>query len=151
MLHLRIHPDNPQPRLISQAVERIRAGDVVVYPTDAAYAIGCQIGNKAAMERIAQIRQLDAKHQYAILCCDLSDIATYARVDNAMYRLLKNNTPAISTFILPATSEVPKRLMHPKKKFTHAASKDGRLPPFNNANNSPIVFPPRYINSISMR
>lgn len=116
MLHLRIHPDNPQPRLISQAVERIRAGDVVVYPTDAAYAIGCQIGNKAAMERIAQIRQLDAKHQYAILCCDLSDIATYARVDNAMYRLLKNNTPAISTFILPATSEVPKRLMHPKKK-----------------------------------
>ena len=116
MLHLRIHPDNPQPRLISQAVERIRAGDVVVYPTDAAYAIGCQIGNKAAMERIAQIRQLDAKHQYAILCCDLSDIATYARVDNAMYRLLKNNTPAISTFILPATSEVTKRLMHPKKK-----------------------------------
>lgn len=102
--------------MISQAVERIRAGDVVVYPTDAAYAIGCQIGNKAAMERIAQIRQLDAKHQYAILCCDLSDIATYARVDNAMYRLLKNNTPAISTFILPATSEVPKRLMHPKKK-----------------------------------
>ena len=116
MLHLRIHPDNPQPRLISQAVERIRAGDVVVYPTDAAYAIGCQIGNKAAMERIAQIRQLDAKHQYAILCCDLSNIATYARVDNAMYRLLKNNTPAISTFILPATNEVPKRLMHPKKK-----------------------------------
>lgn len=116
MLHLRIHPDNPQPRLISQAVERIRAGDVIVYPTDAAYAIGCQIGNKAAMERIAQIRNLGPKHQYAILCCDLSDIATYARVDNAMYRLLKNNTPAISTFILPATSEVPKRLMHPKKK-----------------------------------
>ena len=116
MLHLRIHPDNPQPRLISQAVERIRAGDVVVYPTDAAYAIGCQIGNKAAMERIAQIRQLDAKHQYAILCCDLSDIATYARVDNDMYRKQKKNTPAISTFILPATSEVPKRLMHPKKK-----------------------------------
>jgi tRNA threonylcarbamoyl adenosine modification protein (Sua5/YciO/YrdC/YwlC family) len=116
MLHLRIHPDNPQPRLISQAVERIRAGDVVVYPTDAAYAIGCQIGNKNAMERIAQIRGLGPKHQYAILCCDLSDIATYAKVDNAMYRLLKNNTPAVTTFILPATSEVPKRLMHPKKK-----------------------------------
>ena len=116
MLHLRVHPDNPQPRLISQAVERIRAGDVVVYPTDAAYAIGCQIGNKSAMERIAQIRRLDAKHQYAIICSDLSDIATYAKVDNAMYRLLKNNTPAITTFILPATSEVPKRLMHPKKK-----------------------------------
>ena len=116
MLHLHIHPENPQARLITQAVERIRAGEVVVYPTDAAYAIGCQIGNKSAMERIAQIRGLGQKHQYAIMCCDLSDIATYAKVDNAMYRLLKNNTPAITTFILPATSEVPKRLMHPKKK-----------------------------------
>lgn len=116
MLHLRIHPDNPQPRLIAQAVERIRAGDVLVYPTDAAYAIGCQIGNKTAMERIAQIRQLGAKHQYAILCSDLSDIATYAKVDNATYRLLKAHTPAVTTYILPATSEVPKRLMHPKKK-----------------------------------
>ena len=116
MLHLHIHPENPQARLITQAVERIRAGDVVVYPTDAAYAIGCQIVNKSAMERIAQIRGLGPKHQYAIMCCDLSDIATYAKVDNAMYRLLKANTPAITTFILPATSEVPKRLMHPKKK-----------------------------------
>ncbi|ENU92642.1 L-threonylcarbamoyladenylate synthase [Acinetobacter vivianii] len=116
MLHLHIHPENPQARLITQAVERIRAGDVVIYPTDAAYAIGCQIGNKNAMERIAQIRGLGPKHQYAIMCCDLSDIATYAKVDNAMYRLLKNNTPAVTTFILPATSEVPKRLMHPKKK-----------------------------------
>lgn len=116
MLHLHIHPENPQARLITQAVDRIRAGDVVVYPTDAAYAIGCQIGNKNAMEQIAQIRGLGPKHQYAIMCCDLSDIATYAKVDNAMYRLLKNNTPAVTTFILPATSEVPKRLMHPKKK-----------------------------------
>ncbi|MFM6906375.1 MAG: L-threonylcarbamoyladenylate synthase [Acinetobacter tjernbergiae] len=116
MLHLHIHPENPQARLITQAVERIRSGDVVVYPTDAAYAIGCQIGNKSAMERIAQIRNLGAKHQYAIMCCDLSDIATYAKVDNAMYRLLKANTPAVTTFILAATSEVPKRLMHPKKK-----------------------------------
>ena len=116
MLHLHIHPENPQARLITQAVERIRAGDVVVYPTDAAYAIGCQIGNKSAMERIAQIRGLGPKHQYAIMCCDLSDIATYAKVDNAMYRLLKANTPAVTTFILPATSEVPKRIMHPKKK-----------------------------------
>lgn len=116
MLHLHIHPENPQARLITQAVDRIRAGDVVVYPTDAAYAIGCQIGNKNAMERIAQIRGLGPKHQYAIMCCDLSDIATYAKVDNAMYRLLKNNTPVVTTFILPATSEVPKRLMHPKKK-----------------------------------
>jgi tRNA threonylcarbamoyl adenosine modification protein (Sua5/YciO/YrdC/YwlC family) len=116
MLHLRIHPDNPQPRLIQQAVERIRAGDVVVYPTDAAYAIGCQIGNKSAMERIAQIRNLGDKHQYAIICSDLSDIATFAKVDNATYRLLKANTPAVTTYILQATSEVPRRLMHPKKK-----------------------------------
>ena len=116
MLHLRIHPENPQPRLIQQAVERIRAGDVVVYPTDAAYAIGCQIGNKSAMERIAQIRNLGNKHQYAIICSDLSDIATFAKVDNATYRLLKANTPAITTYILTATSEVPRRLMHPKKK-----------------------------------
>lgn len=116
MLHLHIHPENPQPRLIAQAVQRIRAGEVVVYPTDAAYAIGCQIGNKTAMERIAHIRQLGSKHQYAILCSDLSDIATYAKVDNATYRLLKAHTPAVTTFILPATSEVPKRLMHPKKK-----------------------------------
>lgn len=116
MLHLHVHPENPQQRLIEQAVERIRAGDVVVYPTDAAYAIGCQIGNKNAMERIAQIRGLGPKHQYAIMCCDLSDIATYAKVDNATYRLLKANTPVITTFILPATSEVPRRLMHPKKK-----------------------------------
>ena len=79
MLHLRVHPDNPQPRLISQAVERIRAGDVVVYPTDAAYAIGCQIGNKAAMERIAQIRGLGPKHQYAIICCDLYRSRRYCR------------------------------------------------------------------------
>ena len=116
MLHLRIHPDNPQPRLIQQAVERIRAGDVVVYPTDAAYAIGCQIGNKSAMERIAQIRNLGDKHQYAIICSDLSDLATFAKVDNATYRLLKANTPAVTTYILQATSEVPRRLMHPKKK-----------------------------------
>lgn len=116
MLHLRIHPENPQPRLISQAVERIRAGDVVVYPTDAAYAIGCQLGNKNAVERIAAIRQLSDKHQYAILCADLSDIANYAKVDNAMYRLLKAHTPAVTTFILPASSEVPRRLAHPKKK-----------------------------------
>lgn len=116
MLHLRIHPESPQPRLIRQAVERIRAGDIAVYPTDACYAIGCHIGDKSAMEKISQIRRLPAQHQYAILCRDLSDIATYAKVDNQMYRLLKANTPSVCTFILPATSEVPRRLMHPKKK-----------------------------------
>lgn len=116
MLHLRIHPENPQPRLIQQAVEAIRNGAVVVYPTDAAYAIGCQIGNKSAMERIAQIRQLDDKHQYTIMCSDLSHLANFSKVDNSTYRLLKSHTPSETTFILPATSEVPRRLMHPKKK-----------------------------------
>lgn len=116
MLHLRIHPENPQSRLINQAVDRIKAGDIVVYPTDSAYAIGCHIGDKGAMERLSQIRKLPVQHQYAILCRDLSDIATYAKVDNATYRLLKANTPCVCTFILNATSEVPKRLMHPKKK-----------------------------------
>lgn len=116
MLHLRIHPENPQDRLIRQAAERIKAGDIVVYPTDAAYAIGCHIGDKSAMERISQIRRLPAQHQYAILCRDLSDIATYAKVDNSTYRLLKANTPSVCTFILAASSEVPRRLMHPKKK-----------------------------------
>ena len=115
MLHLHIHPENPQARLITQAVERIRAGDVVGYPTDAAYAIGCQIGNKSAMERIAQIRGLGPKHQYAIMCCDLSDIATYAKVDNSQFRLLKANTPGSYTFILQASKEVPRRLQHPKR------------------------------------
>lgn len=116
MLHLRVHPDNPQPRLIQQAVDCIRQGGVVVYPTDASYAIGCQIGNKSAVDRIAQIRQLNEKHQYSILCSDLSHLANFAKVDNPTYRLLKSNTPSTITFILPATSEVPKRLMHPKKK-----------------------------------
>lgn len=116
MLHLRVHPDNPQPRLIEQAVDCIRQGGVVVYPTDAAYAIGCQIGNKSAIDRIAQIRQLNEKHQYSILCSDLSHLANFAKVDNPTYRLLKSHTPSAITFILPATSEVPRRLMHPKKK-----------------------------------
>lgn len=116
MLHLRIHPDNPQQRLIKQAVESIRQGGIIVYPTDAAYSIGCKIGDKSAVERISKIRQLDAKHQYTILCSDLSHLANFAKVDNPTYRLLKSNTPSAITFILPATSEVPRRLMHPKKK-----------------------------------
>lgn len=116
MLHLRIHPDNPQARLISQAVERLKQGDIMVYPTDTSYALGCQIGNKTAMERIAQIRGLTDKHQYSIMCANLSDIATYAQVDNTQFRLLKAHTPSAITFILPASKELPKRLMHPKRK-----------------------------------
>lgn len=111
-----IHPDNPQARLISQAADIIRAGGVVVYPTDSAYALGCQIGDKNALDRIRRIRNLDSRHNFTLVCRDLSEIATYARVDNTAYRLLKQSTPGPYTFILKATSEVPKRLMHPKRK-----------------------------------
>src|SRR5688500_19769839 len=113
---LAIHPVNPQLRLIRQVVECIRAGGVVVYPTDSAYALGCAVGNKAAMETIVRIRQVDNKHNFTLVCRDLSEIATYARVDNASYRLLKAYTPGAYTFILKATSEVPRLLQHPKRK-----------------------------------
>ena len=111
-----LHPDNPQQRLIHQAVDIIRRGGVVAYPTDSAYALGCQIGDKSALDRIRRIRRLDAKHNFTLVCRDLSELASYARVDNAAYRLLRNNTPGPYTFILRATSEVPRRLQHPKRK-----------------------------------
>jgi tRNA threonylcarbamoyl adenosine modification protein (Sua5/YciO/YrdC/YwlC family) len=111
-----IHPDNPQARLVRQAVDIIKQGGVVVYPTDSAYALGCHIGDKAALDRIRRIRKLDDKHNFTLVCRDLSEIATYAKVNNAVYRLLRHTTPGPYTFILPATSEVPRRLMHPKRK-----------------------------------
>lgn len=111
-----IHPDNPQVRLVRQAADIIRAGGVVVYPTDSAYAIGCHIGDKGALDRIRRIRKLDDRHNFTLVCRDLSEIATYARVDNTVYRLLKHCTPGPYTFILRATSEVPRRLLHAKRK-----------------------------------
>ena len=114
--YFRVHPDNPQARLVRQAVEIIRDGGVVVYPTDTAYAIGCHINDKAALERIVRIRRLDEKHLFTLLCRDLSEIATYARVDNVTYRLLKAHTPGKYTFVLPATGEVPRRLQDGKRK-----------------------------------
>jgi tRNA threonylcarbamoyl adenosine modification protein (Sua5/YciO/YrdC/YwlC family) len=111
-----IHPDNPQQRLIDQAVDIIKHGGVIVYPTDSGYALGCHLGDKSAMERIRNIRQVDAKHNFTLVCRDLSEIATYARVENDAYRLIKNYTPGPYTFILKATKEVPKRLQHPKRK-----------------------------------
>jgi tRNA threonylcarbamoyl adenosine modification protein (Sua5/YciO/YrdC/YwlC family) len=111
-----IHPDNPQSRLIKQAVMFIRDGGVMAYPTDSAYALGCHIGDKPALERIVRLRELDERHNFTLLCRDLSDIATYAKVDNATYRLLKTYTPGAYTFILVATSEVPRRILHPKRK-----------------------------------
>lgn len=113
---LRIHPDNPQPRLIGQAVEAIRAGGVIVYPTDSSYAFGCHLGNKAALERIRRIRETDRDHEFTLVCRDLSEIATYARVDDATYRVLRALTPGPYTFVLRATHEVPKRLQDPKRR-----------------------------------
>ena len=115
--YLEIHPTHPQKRLVHTAVEIIRQGGVVVYPTDSSYAIGCHIGDKEAMERIQRIRQLDDKHHFTLVCKDLSEIATYAKVDNTQYRMLKSLTPGAFTFILQATNEVPRRLMHPKRRM----------------------------------
>jgi tRNA threonylcarbamoyl adenosine modification protein (Sua5/YciO/YrdC/YwlC family) len=116
MLFLSIHPQNPQPRLVAQAVEALRAGAVMVYPTDSAYALGCRIGDKAALDRIRAIRRLDERHNFTLVCRDLSELSTYAVVDNVNYRLLRAHTPGPYTFILRATPEVPRRLMHPRRK-----------------------------------
>ncbi|MEX2366329.1 MAG: L-threonylcarbamoyladenylate synthase, partial [Pseudohongiellaceae bacterium] len=112
----KIHPQNPEARHIKTAVDIVRDGGVIIYPTDSAYALGCRIGNKGALQSIRRIRQLDAKHNFTLVCRDLSELATYARVDNSAYRLLKAFTPGAYTFILKATSEVPRLLMHPKRK-----------------------------------
>lgn len=110
-----IHPDNPQTRLIHQAVEIIKKSGVIVYPTDSGYALGCAIGEKAAMDRIVAIRQLPENHNFTLVCHDLSEISLYAMVSNQSYRLIKNNTPNPYTFILPATKELPRRLMTKSK------------------------------------
>lgn len=111
-----IHPENPQQRLIKRAVEIIRAGGIIVYPTDSCYALGCHIGDKSAMERIRAIRGVDERHHFALVCRDLSELATYARVDNQQFRLLKATTPGSYVFILTASRELPKRLQHPKRR-----------------------------------
>lgn len=111
-----IHPQNPQSRLISQVVTIVRHGGVIIYPTDSSYALGCLIGNKAAMDRIRYIRELDEHHNFTLMCRDLSEIASYARVDNRAFRLIKSLTPGPYTFILNATREVPRRLQNPKRK-----------------------------------
>ena len=111
-----IHPENPQARLIKQAVEIVNRGGVIVYPTDSGYALGCHLGDKTALERIRRIRRLDSDHNFTLVCKDLSELGTYAKVDNTDYRLIKAHIPGPYTFILKATSEVPRRLMHPKRK-----------------------------------
>jgi len=124
---LQIHPDNPQQRLIEQAADIVRRGGIMAYPTDSAYALGCHLGDRAALDRIRHMRQLDKHHNFTLMCRDLSELATYARVDNQVFRLLKNHTPGAFTFILPGTSEVPRRLMHPKRKTIGLRVPDNRI------------------------
>ncbi len=111
-----VHPDNPQGRLMKQAVSIINQGGVIVYPTDSGYALGCHLGDKKALERICQIRNIDKDHNFTLVCQDLSQLSEYTRVDNSAYRLLKANTPGAYTFIFKGSKEVPKRLLNPKKK-----------------------------------
>lgn len=125
--YFRIHPDNPQLRLVRQAVAIVRRGGVLAYPTDSAYALGCQLGDRSAMGRICQIRDLDAKHNFTLICRDLSEVGKYAYFDTPVFRLLRANTPGAYTFILRATKEVPRRLMHPRRKTIGVRVPDHRI------------------------
>ena len=113
---IEVHPTDPQPRRVGMIVDAIRAGGLIAYPTDSSYALGCHIGDKHGIERMRRIRRIDRKHNFTLVCRDLSEISSYARVDNWAYRLIKSRTPGPYTFILPATREVPKRLQHPKRR-----------------------------------
>jgi tRNA threonylcarbamoyl adenosine modification protein (Sua5/YciO/YrdC/YwlC family) len=113
---LNINPSNPQARLLHKAISCLQNGGLIVYPTDSCYAFGCTLGNKEALERIARIRALSEDHHFTLVCRDLSDLATYAVVDNATYRFLRAHIPGPYTFLLPGTKEVPRRLLHPKRK-----------------------------------
>lgn len=113
--HWIVHPDNPQTRVLQQAVNCLTEGGVVAYPTDSGYALGCCLDNKEGMERIRQIRQLPPTHHFTLVCKDMSHLSQYAQVDNSVFRTLKSLTPGAFTLILPATKEVPKRLWHPKR------------------------------------
>ena len=125
--YLSIHPDNPQPRLLAQAAEIVRAGGVLALPTDSCYALGCHVGDKTAMERLRTIRGVDDRHHFTLMCRDLSEIGLYARVDNARYRLLKAVTPGSYTFILEGTKELPRRILHPKRKTIGLRVPDHRI------------------------
>lgn len=116
MKFFQIHAENPQERLVKQAVDVIRKGGVIIYPTDSSYALGCRLGDKTALERIRRIRRLDDKHNFTLMCRDLSELGVFAKVNTAAFRLLKAYTPGPYTYILNATREVPRMLMHPKRR-----------------------------------
>ena len=115
-VYLQIHPDDPQQRHLARAAEIVRSGGVIAFPTDSCYALGCHLGDKDAVDRVRAIREVDDRHHLTLMCRDLSEIAQYARVDNAQYRLLKATTPGSYTFILEGTKELPRRVLHPKRK-----------------------------------
>lgn len=125
--HFKIHPQNPERRLVRRAVDIVREGGVIIYPTDSCYALGCRIGDKEAQERIRRIRDIDATKNFTLVCRDLSEIATYARVDNSAFRLMKSLTPGPYTFILKATHEVPRRLQNPRRKTIGIRVPDHRI------------------------
>lgn len=114
--YFQVHPETPQGRVVKHAAAVLMQGGVIVYPTDSTYALGCHLGDKAALDRIRRIRQLSNKHNFTLVCSDLSSLSTYAQVSNSAYRILKAYTPGPYTFVLKATPEVPRRLMHPKRK-----------------------------------
>ncbi|MGI9236601.1 MAG: L-threonylcarbamoyladenylate synthase [Woeseiaceae bacterium] len=124
---IEIHPKDPQPRRVKAVVEIIRSGGLIAYPTDSSYAFGCHIGDKKAIDRIHRIRHTDKKHNFTLVCADLTEISIYARVDNWAYRMLKSMTPGPYTFILPATREVPKRLQNPKRRTIGLRVPDHKL------------------------
>ncbi|MES3004367.1 MAG: L-threonylcarbamoyladenylate synthase [Pseudomonadota bacterium] len=125
--YFEVHPDNPQPRLLKQAVALLERGGVVAVPTDSSYALACHLDDKAAADRLRQIRGVDDRHHLTLLCRDLSELANYARVDNRQYRLLKSATPGAYTFILEATREVPRRVSHPQRKTIGLRVPDHRV------------------------
>ncbi|MEU4154101.1 MULTISPECIES: L-threonylcarbamoyladenylate synthase [unclassified Streptomyces] len=111
-----VHPENPQPRAIAQIADAVRSGALIAYPTDSCYALGCQLGSKDGMERIRSIRQLDDRHHFTLMCRDFAQLGQFVRIDNDVFRAIKAATPGSYTFILPATPEVPRKLLHPKKR-----------------------------------
>ena len=125
--YLDIHPQDPQPRLVSQAAQAIADGGLIAYPTDSGYALGCAIGNQEGKERIASIRRLDDRHHYTLICSSFAQLGQLVLIDNSVFRAIKAATPGPFTFILPATKEVPRRLMHPKKKTVGVRLPDHRL------------------------
>jgi len=122
-----VHPDNPQPRAIGQVVDLVRSDGLIAYPTDSCYALGCQLGNRDGLERIRGIRDLDAHHHFTLVCADFAQLGQFVHLDNAVFRAVKAATPGQYTFVLPATKEVPRRLLHPKKKTVGVRIPDHRV------------------------